>query len=98
MNSGGGLRVKIYQTPDASSDQVTFVIEQHGRLESPKHKEAERVAEDLLKDHPEIRLEGETSYSILQEYVKSMTLFYNRSDITQLVSKSLHEKGIRVWK
>ena len=43
MNSGGGPRVKIYQTPDASPYQVASVVELQRRLESPKYRQAIRV-------------------------------------------------------
>jgi len=98
MDADGGPRVKIYQTPDASPDQVTSVIELQRRLESPKYRQAIRVAEKLLIDHPEILESCETRYGDIVEYVKIMKLNYNTSDIIQLVSKNLHERGVKVWR
>ena len=98
MDTGGGPRVKIYQTLDASPDQVTSVIEQQRRLESPKYRQAIRVTEALLRDNPKILRSGETSYGELVESVKVMRLNYNMSDIVQLVIRNLHERGVKVWR
>jgi hypothetical protein len=77
---------------------VSSAVDLQRRLESPKYRQTIWVAEALLKDHPEILRSGETSIGVLLEFMKAMTLTYNRSDITQLVSKYLHERGIKVWR
>lgn len=67
-------------------------------FESPKYRLAIRVAEALLRDHPEIQRRGETSYSVLLESMKTINVNYNMSDMTQLVSRNLYERCTRVWK
>jgi hypothetical protein len=90
--------VKVYQTPDASLDQLASAIELQRRLESPKYLQAIRVVESLLEKHPEILVSGEISYGVLLESVKASKLGYNISDIALFVSKNLHERGIKVWR
>ena len=47
----GGPRVKVYQTPEASDDQIAKAVELQRRLESPKYCLALRYTQVLLEEY-----------------------------------------------
>jgi hypothetical protein len=94
----GGPRVRLYQTPDATPEQVTKAVELQRRLESPKYVQAMLVTQTLLEDYPVVVSSGETSYKDIVTTIKKMKISYGVPDMAQLASKYLHERGIKVWR
>jgi hypothetical protein len=91
-------RVKLFQTVDASSEQIKEALELQGRLESPKYMQAILVAQAMMDDYPSIRVNGEVRYSDVLKEVKNRKLGLNAPDVASLVSRYLVSEGIRVWR
>lgn len=98
MDAEGGPRVKLFQTPDASPEQVNQAVELQRRLESPKYLQAVLVSQTLLEDYPLVAARGETSYADIVTTIRRMKIGYSVPDIAQLASRYLHERGIKVWR
>jgi hypothetical protein len=80
----GGRKVKLFQTTDATHEQIKEAPELQARLESPKYLQAVQVAQATI--HRLVRV------------VKNRKLWFNVSYVAFIVSKYLSEEGIRVWR
>ncbi len=93
----GGRRVTVYETPEATPDQVAAAIELQRRLESPKYCEAARFAQLLLEEYLS-RGRGEITYRDLLDRVRVANLPYSAPDMAELAAQVLAERGLRVWR
>ena len=72
----GGPRVRLYQTPDATPEQVAQAVELQRRLESPKYQQALLVSQTLLEDYPLVVIKGETSYRNIVATIRKMKISF----------------------
>jgi DNA-binding Lrp family transcriptional regulator len=94
----GGRRVKLFQTIEASPEQIKEALELQSRLESPKYMQAVLVAQAMLTDFPMLRAKGEVSYSEILDEVRSKRLGLSVPDVAHLVSQYLSNEGVTVWR
>jgi hypothetical protein len=90
--------VKLFQTLEASPEQIKDALELQGRLESPKYMQAILVAQALMEDYPMIRVNGEVKYSEILDEVRNRRLGIGVPDVASLVSRYLSSVGIVVWR
>jgi DNA-binding MarR family transcriptional regulator len=93
----GGRRVTVYQTPEASNDQVAVACELQRRLESPKYVQAARFAQMLLEEYFS-KGRKEITYRDLLEHVREEKLPFIAADIAELAAQYLVERGVKVWR
>lgn len=88
----------MYQTPDATVDQINEAYELHRKLRSPKYRAAREVAQTILEDYLSKKPTMEITYTEIVVQVKKMKISFNTPDIADLAAKYLHEQGVRIWR
>ncbi len=93
----GGRRVTVYQTPDATVDQVAQACELQRRLEAPKYRVALRYTQVILEEYLEPRHLDEITYrDLLDELrVRKVPEYINVADMT---AQLLVARGGKVWR
>jgi hypothetical protein len=89
-----GPQVTVYQTPDATPDQIQHAIALHKKLESPQYLAALNITQTILNDY--LSDSQEISFKDLLRY--SRNLGHRDPGISDLVAHLLQEKGIKVWR
>ena len=92
--SKGGPLVTIYQTPDATPEQIQHAMTLHRKLESPQYLAAVSATQTILNDY--LSDNKEISFKNLLQYTKN--LGYRDPGIADLVTHLLQEQGIKVWR
>ena len=92
--SKGGPPVTVYQTPDATPDQIQHAIALHKKLESPQYLAALNITQTILNDY--LSDSKEISFKDLLRY--SRNLGHRDPGISDLVAHLLQEQGIKVWR
>jgi hypothetical protein len=92
----GGRRVTVYQTPEATVNQVAQACELQRRLESPKYRLALRYTQILLEEYIEPRHRQEITYVDLLDELKARRV-PEVKDVAGFVRDLLRERGIKVW-
>lgn len=88
----------VWETPDATIDQVNEAIQLHRRTKSPKYRVAEAFAQSYLHDFLEPRGRKETTYRDLLEEAKARG-FQEPMDIADLACQYFNkETSIRAWR
>lgn len=93
-----GPRCIVWQTPDATIDQIHDAHLLHQRLKSPKFRVAEKVAQLILDEYIEPKGIKEISYKEILDFVDGKCYRFRKADIAELAAQSLHERGIKVWR
>ena len=93
----GGRRVTVYQTPEATSDQVAQACELQRRLEYPKYRLALRYTQVLLEEYFEPKQREEITYRDLLNELKARRV-PETPDIAELMVPLLLERGVKVWR
>jgi DNA-binding MarR family transcriptional regulator len=93
----GGRRVTVYQTPEASVDQVAQACELQRRLEAPKYRVALRYTQALLEEYFEARHREEITYVDLLAELKERRV-PEAPDVANLMVPMLRERGVKVWR
>jgi len=93
----GGRRVTVYQTPEATPDQIAQTCELQRRLEYPKYRLALRYTQVLLEEYFEPKQRGEITYRDLLKELKARRV-PETPDIAELMVPLLLERGVKVWR
>lgn len=94
----GGPRIRIYQTPDATSEQINNACQIQRNLDSPNYLSAFKTTQTIIEDYPNIIQQKETNYKFILNIVKKTGIHFAISDIADIVTTELQNKGIKVWR
>lgn len=98
-NRESGRIPDIWQTPEATTDQVFEAIQLHKRLKFPKYNFAETLAQSILNDYLLPRHREETTMKDIKELIEKKGVSKAEMyDLTNFVCKYLGEAGIKVWR
>lgn len=90
-----GPQVTVYQTPDATPEQIQHAMTLHKKLESPQYLASLNLAQTILNDYPALGTK-EISIKDLRQYAR--VLGYRDPGIVDLAAHQLQEQGIKVWR
>lgn len=98
-HSKGGPRATVYKVPDAGVDQVNDAIKLHRKLQSPKYRVAEELAQVILEEYIEPKGLKEITKKEILVFVKERHVLFVAGDIAELMARYLqHQRGIKVWR
>lgn len=97
-NHKPGPRVTIYQTPDATPDQINNACQTQRNIDSPNYLSAFKTTQTIIDDYPNITQQKETNYKFILQIVKKTGIHFAISDIADIVTTELQNKGIKVWR
>lgn len=93
-----GPRKVVWMLPDATAEQVSEAALLHQRLQSPKYRIAEEVAQTILEDYVMKRPTMEITYREIVIKVRELRIPFSTPDIADLTAQYLHEQGVRIWR
>ncbi len=93
----GGPRVTVYQTPEATSDQVAQTCELQRRLEAPKYRVALRYTQVILEEYLEPRHLDEITYRDLLDELRVRKV-PEYIDVADMTAQLLVARGVKVWR
>lgn len=98
-NRESGRIPDVWQTPDATNDQVLEASQLHRKLKFPKYARSEKLAQSILNDYFLAKHREELTFSDLKEMVKATGIPKAEVlDETNFVAKYLEEAGKIIWR
>lgn len=90
----------VWQTPDATTDQVLEATQLHRKLKFPKYNMAEKLAQSILNDYLLPKHRKETTFRDVKEMLEARGSIPKAEmvDVTEFVCRYLGEEGIKVWR
>lgn len=90
----------VWQTPDATVDQVLEATQLHRQLKFPKYNMAEKLAQSILNDYLLPKHRTETTMRDVIEILEGMSTVPKAEmvDVCDFVCRYLGEEGIKVWR
>ena len=98
-NRESGRIPDVWQTPEATTDQVLEATQLHRKLKFPKYAMSEKLAQSILNDYFLPKHRKETTIRDLKEMVEATGIPKAEVlDVTNFVCRYLGEAGIKVWR
>ena len=98
-NRESGRIPDVWQTPEATTDQVLEATQLHRKLKFPKYAMSEKLAQSILNDYFLPKHREETTIRDLKEMIEATGIPKAEVlDVTNFVCRYLGEAGIKVWR
>ena len=88
----------MWDIREATTEEVSRVLQFHYRMLSPKFRVAEEVAQTILDEYIAPRQVFEISYKEIVIKVKELRIPFSTPDIANLTAQYLNEQGVKVWR
>lgn len=96
--SKGGPRPTVWILLGSSPEDIARAMRRHTRLQSPKFRVAEDIAQTILEDYITKRQVTEITYKEILVVIKELKVPFRVPDIAELTANCLSERGIKVWR